>query len=222
MSDFSVTLPADILRAVAIACSAEETRYYLQGVSVEPDGPTAHLVATDGHRLMVARVEAVIPGEKFIIPADAIARALKGYKAPVIELARRGGAWQLGDTLFRPIDGSFPAWNRVMPDLTSKGELGKLAQFDSSYLESFRKAAAMLGGRASHPHLHHCGASPALVTFSGRDDIFGLCMPRRGDDAREAPDLRLLVDMMTQKASEGAIRTAERHARLASASIAAE
>ncbi len=208
MSDFSVILPADILRAVAIACSAEETRYYLQGVSVEPDGATAHLVATDGHRLMVARVEAIIPGDKFIIPADAIARALKGHKAPGIELARRGGAWQLGDTLFRPIDGSFPAWHRVMPDVSGEGELGKLAQFDSSYLESFRKAAAMLGGRASHPHLHHCGASPALVTFAGRDDIFGLCMPRRGDDARDAAALRFLVDGMTRKAADAAARVA--------------
>ena len=205
MTDFSVILPADILRAVAIACSAEETRYYLQGVSVEPDGATAHLVATDGHRLMVARVEAIIPGEKFIIPADAIARALKGHKAPGIELARRGDAWQLGDTLFRPIDGTFPAWNRVMPDLTAKGEL---AQFDSGYLESFRKAAALIGGRASHPHLHHCGASPALVTFSGRDDIFGLCMPRRGDDARDATALRFLVDGMTRKAADAAARMA--------------
>jgi hypothetical protein len=206
MSDFDITLPCDILRAVALVVSSEETRYYLQGVSVEPDGATLHLVATDGHRLMIARVPEIIPGEKFIIPAEIIARALKGHKAPGIGFARRGGAYTLGDILFRPVDGSFPDWSRVMPDMA---ELGTLAQYDPAYLEGFRKAAVMLGDKLSKPQVHHCGHSPALVTFYGRSDIFGLCMPYRNADKRDPAELKAMVADMTRKARAAAPMAAE-------------
>jgi len=207
MSDFDITLPCDILRAVALAVSIKETRYYLQGVSVEPDGATLHLVATDGHCLMVARVPEAVPGPKFIIPADVIARALKGHfrALPDIRIVRRGDVYTLGDTVFRPVDGSFPDWSRV-PDLS---ELGTLAQYDPAYLESFRKAAVLLGGKLSKPQIHHCGHSAALVTFDGRSDIFGLCMPYRNADRREPGDLRAMVADMTRKVSAAARMAAE-------------
>lgn len=50
-----VTLNIRALRAVLVAVSTEETRYYLNGINLEftPDGVT--MAATDGHRMIVLR-----------------------------------------------------------------------------------------------------------------------------------------------------------------------
>ena len=50
-----VTLNIRALRAVLVAVSTEETRYYLNGINLEftPDGVI--MAATDGHRMIVLR-----------------------------------------------------------------------------------------------------------------------------------------------------------------------
>lgn len=54
--DFKCVVSADLFRRAMMAQSTEETRYYLNGVRVEPcaEGGVL-LVATDGHRLLVFR-----------------------------------------------------------------------------------------------------------------------------------------------------------------------
>lgn len=57
-ADFKCVVSADLFRRAMMAQSTEETRYYLNGVHIEPcpEGG-ALLVATDGHRLLVFRDE---------------------------------------------------------------------------------------------------------------------------------------------------------------------
>ena len=55
MTDFSFSVPTDVLRAALVCVSTEETRYYLRGVHVEPDADDVVLVSTDGHRLFCGR-----------------------------------------------------------------------------------------------------------------------------------------------------------------------
>jgi len=178
MTDFSIALNAGILRAALICTSDEETRYYLQGVSIEPNPRDLRVVSTDGHRLFCARVDVVVDVDKFLIPKDALARALKGYKHSVLYISREGNLWRAGDVVFTPIDGVFPDnWPRIIPQdppatLTA-------AQFNPAYLADMKKVAEALDGKGSVASVYADGENPALVTFGAREDCCAVVMPMR-------------------------------------------
>ena len=190
MTDFSFSVATDVLRAALVCVSTEETRYYLRGVSIEPDADDVVIVSTDGHRLFCGRVPmppagAILPQSKFIIPTDAVKKALTGYKGLGIHLTRTGDVWTLGDVTFKPVDGTFPEWRRVAPSQkTISEDLGKLAQFNPTYMADMAKVAKAVapGPRHTvHATVHHMGSGPAVVTFTGREDLFCLVMPMRGE-----------------------------------------
>ena len=134
-----------MLEQTAYAASTEETRYYLRGVRFgidDADGPKLAAVATDGHRMGVAAI-AVPPGAEgmpeIIVPSAAAAALGKMLakldgSAPVAVAVRRhpagvsfglppaatggatGGAAGGGSVLtVKLIDGTFPAYQRVIP-----------------------------------------------------------------------------------------------------------
>lgn len=171
MSIFSIEIPVDLLKAAHACVSTEETRYYLNGVFVDPRG---WLVATDGHRLFAARIsgiEGTLPPEGVIIPRDTIKKALTGYKQQTITLTDKA----LGDTLCTFIDGTFPAWERVVPKETSS----QTAQFNPAYVGDMGKIAKLVGANNGYPHIWHNGEGPALVSFFPREDCFAVLMPVR-------------------------------------------
>lgn len=45
------------LTACKVAISSQETRYYLNGICLESDDDGLHVVATDGHRLVAAKLK---------------------------------------------------------------------------------------------------------------------------------------------------------------------
>lgn len=112
-----VTLSPDLLKAAVIFTSKEETRFYLKGVAIQATPATVKIAATDGHRLFVARVDQTENTETFsiIIPTDAIATATKGAKYPLALSKLSDTQWRLGDTIFTPIDGTFPGYERIVP-----------------------------------------------------------------------------------------------------------
>lgn len=85
--DFKCVVSADLFRRTMMAQSTEETRYYLNGVRIEPcpEGGVL-LIATDGHRLLVFRdADGFISGGSATISLSSImARALsaKPWKHP--------------------------------------------------------------------------------------------------------------------------------------------
>ncbi len=195
MSNFAVELDADILHAALICTSNKETRYYLKGVSIEPNARDLRVVSTDGHRLFCARVSAVVAAEPFLIPRDTLVRALKGTKAEKVMVSRVSETWTVGDINFTPIDGTFPAWGRLFPrDLPAS--MGA-AEYNPAYLVDMVKIAVALNGRGSMPSIHPNGKGPALVTFGDRDDCVALVMPRIGDKKRGLQTLQDLVTSIT-------------------------
>jgi len=206
MTDFSFSVPTDVLRAALVCVSTEETRYYLRGVHVEPDADDVVLVSTDGHRLFCGRCPlppagAVTPAEPFIIPTETIKKALTGYKGLGIHLTRTGDVWTLGDVTFRPVDGTFPDWRRVVPtQKTISDDLGKIAQFDPAYIGDMGKVCKALVG-AGKPVIHHMGGNPSMVTFPGREDLFCLLMPMRADMLDTAELGFLLAHVAQNKAA---------------------
>lgn len=130
------TLSTDELRGALDSCapcmSNEETRYYLCGVFFHVDGDVLRLVSTDGHKLAaveIARPEGLaIEHDKsggFIVPAATVTElrdALKKTKAENVTCKLSNNESrvqiQIGPNLIffaRKIDGTFPAYQRVIP-----------------------------------------------------------------------------------------------------------
>ena len=117
-----------LIEHTQFAISTEETRYYLNGIylhSVEQEGKLMlRAVATDGHRLASAQIEAPsgcegMPG--VIIPRKAVGEIQKLIEDPeavvAIELSEAKIRITVGAVVLtsKLIDGTFPDYNRVIP-----------------------------------------------------------------------------------------------------------
>ncbi len=135
--DVNFTIPsadlAKIIDKTRFAISLEETRYYLNGIHFHAhmNGATSTLrgVATDGHRL--ARVEVPLPDGAAKIPPIIMPRKTVGEIRKLIdehsgdiEMSVSANRIQLviGSTLLvsRLIDGTFPDYERVIPNDNDK------------------------------------------------------------------------------------------------------
>ena len=187
-----VTLNIRALRAVLVAVSTEETRYYLNGINLEftPDGVV--MAATDGHRMIVLRQpygEHAATGAhaSVIVPRDLVAKLkvkLKTLDETTLTIGDDGRLTfeHAGESYGGArVDGTFPDYRRVVPqDLD-----GKPAQYDPIYLADFAKARKELGGdRTTSPIVRYNGGSPAVVDFAYETgfDAFGVIMPLRTTD----------------------------------------
>lgn len=127
---------AGMIERTAFAISTEETRYYLNGIYMHVTEGTLRAVATDGHRLARAEVEAPegtegMPG--IIVPRKTVGEVQKllggaekggeGEQAMVrVELSDAKIRFSLGDTVLtsKLIDGTFPDYQRVIPTANDK------------------------------------------------------------------------------------------------------
>ena len=183
------------LKAVALFCSKEETRYYLKGVNLQFRSDHVIMVATNGHYLTALRqtleepLDSPIPDT--IVPIELIDRIKISKHLDVCELYVDKGRITItycGATYADgAIDGSFPDWSRVSPSSVS----GEAAQFDAAYPALFMKAARMFD-KSAQIKIAHNGLNPALVTWlpveSGLD-AFGVLMPHRMSEAMTAPPM---------------------------------
>jgi len=174
-----ITISPDLLKAAVLFTSKEETRYYLKGVSIQATPATIKVAATDGHRLFVARENQEENTETFsiIIPSETIATATKGVKYCHLELSKISETqWRLGDTIFTPIDGTFPEYSRIVPTSVS----GETAQYNPEYIAGLGKANKLLGG-SNTATIGYNGDKPALVTGDGykAHNALAVLMPMR-------------------------------------------
>ena len=127
---------AGMIDRTAFAISTEETRYYLNGIYLHVMEGMLRAVATDGHRLARAEVEAPegtegMPG--IIVPRKTVGEVQKllgaaqpgeeGETARVrVELSDAKIRFTLGDTVLtsKLIDGTFPDYQRVIPTANDK------------------------------------------------------------------------------------------------------
>lgn len=180
------TINLRILSALSICASTEETRYYLKGVKLEITPRHTTYVVTDGHRLVAHREELHADLEDnatlgdFIIPL-AQCKAIKLGKHGDGAATISGDASRLtiehdgSATSFKPIDGSFPDWRRVIPS----GEPdGVTAQFNPKYLADFAKIGTVLGYDAK-VWVAHNGDAPASVSWNGNTATLAVIMPIR-------------------------------------------
>lgn len=110
------------------AISTEETRYYLNGIffhTVEDEGNLVlRAVATDGHRLARIQLDAPSGSEampQIIVPRKAVGEILKQVEDPeatvTVEVSETKIRLTVGSVIItsKLIDGTFPDYNRVIP-----------------------------------------------------------------------------------------------------------
>jgi DNA polymerase-3 subunit beta len=187
-----------LLDKTAFAISTEETRYYLNGVYFHLQGADLRAVSTDGHRLAISTLKAPKDSEGMpavIIPRLCVAELLKIISkkeagAVRVEVAEKTVTFEVaGYTLMsKTIDGSFPDYNRVIPqgDFTVNVDKDSLAGIVSRVLKvgSERKLAINLAFEAGkltvstrNPNIGEVSesmacqwdyASPFEIGFNGR------------------------------------------------------
>lgn len=174
------------LKAVSLAASTEQPRYYLNGVHVECRTDHVIYVSTNGHVMLVAREElpTLESGEErltgnFIIPLDDCApKLLRGDEATVILSAETKDAvrMKLGTHLITLIEGTFPDWRRVVPKASDGGEH---AHFNPEYVALMGKFAKAMTGKPQDAVIQRGAATdPRAVSF-GPGHAFGVIMPMR-------------------------------------------
>lgn len=115
-----------LLDRTGFAMAHQDVRYYLNGVLLEIEGNHVRAVATDGHRLALATMEQ--PGleatkKQVIVPRKGVVSLQKLIGAvddPVkVELGSNHVRVTLADVVFttKLIDGRFPDYTRVIPEL---------------------------------------------------------------------------------------------------------
>lgn len=225
-----VDVSARLFYAAALVASREETRYYLNGVHVQPcAGGGVMLVATDGHRLVCVRdssgscLKPVTVGFPDGFPRDLPTEKLgEEFRLRVDSagvLSIPGAYLSSGNAL---IDGSYPEWARVVLPLRDAIKAGKrgLATFNSNYLHSFGKVAAKLTPKSGAPLVRivhgETASDPALVLFPDFPDAFAVIMPVRSADLNAIPifakPLIELTDKKDKKEKAARLKAAKKQA----------
>lgn len=205
----SAIVNAKLFSIVNNFVSSEETRYYLKGVLIQrhQSGKGVYLVATDGHRMMVAYdADGSTTLEDVIVRLDKSAlamckpdrrepndRALRVHGDGEVEILadciREHGTLSESRLVssFRNciVDGTFPGWQRVIPCEFA----GTPSSFNGAYLSDFGKAAKDLTGQKDAAiRIIGNDGGPALIRFRGCDHAFGILMPLRDETTMSLPD----------------------------------
>lgn len=157
----SFTAKAGILRRLfdktKFAISTEETRYYLNGVYMHvadgEEGQVLRCVATDGHRL--ARIDAELPIGASDMPGVIVPRKTVGELRKLLEEDDLDVAVSVSETKLRfatpdisltskVIDGTFPDYNRVIP----QGNTRKLEVDANDFAKAVDRVATVSSERS--------------------------------------------------------------------------
>ena len=124
------------LKAVLLAASKKDIRYYLNGVHVTKH----HLVGTDGHRMHIVCHGGDWPHDPVTIPRDACELAVKG-KTTTLEITPTA----IGPLSYRPVEGTYPGYTRVMAGrMALNGGVSQGDQFANMQWEFLRDADAAI------------------------------------------------------------------------------
>lgn len=181
------SIPRKHLSAAAVFAGAQGIRYYLNGVFVEVHQAEVRCVATDGSMAGVCR--SLTEQEEMpdvIVPNETIKVVLAANKSEVLALEFEGGKWSIGGIPFKPVDGTYPDYRRIIP----REHSGKAAQFNPAFIAAFAKAGKALGFKSA-PIIRHNGEGGAQVQFYGCDDFVGVIMPLRAFNEKY-PDTGLI------------------------------
>ena len=156
-SEFAIT-QGELKRLIDLtqyAMARQDVRYYLNGLLLEVTDQQVRAVATDGHRLAVAQLDATTgmqESKSIIIPRKGVlelARLLIGKEDELkVRVGSNAVQMSIDDVRFtsKLIDGKFPDYGRVIPDA---GQCDKRLSIDR---ESFRQCLLRASVLSSDKH----------------------------------------------------------------------
>jgi len=197
-----VQIPATQLSAAikgsAYAAGQQDARYYLNGLYLQQQDKLLHVVGTDGHRLACN----VLPADTMIdhiIPNNAtkeLAR-LTGDSL-IIQACKNGISWTCGDiSLYtKTIDGRYPDWRRVIPDI----ETAQTVAIDRKALASaLSRVSVIRTGDNKEGIRFKFGNRQLAINFANRDGAEADDLLEIDSDTEAAIDLNLgyLSDLLS-------------------------
>lgn len=199
----TASVDATLFRLVSTVVGRSETRFYLRYVCIDPH-PTqgVYLVATDGHRMLVAHDPEGECSERVLCrPTKGLRRACDAHRfetrrvsidseadtATVTRQQVDTGTVKPVATFNGVVDAAdvalFPKWQGVVP-VIDPDDPAVSAAYNCGYVVDFAAIGQqMLDERristrgAGYLAITPRGGGPALIRWSGFDDIFGILMP---------------------------------------------
>lgn len=138
------------LKAALLAAGKKDIRYYLNGVRIN----AKHIVATDGVRMNVIAHGGEWPHDDVTIPRETVEMAIK-LKLKTLDVTPEA----IGPIAFKPLDGKFPDYTRVMPALSLGVDQGSVhTQVNPDFLRDAVAAVKLVVGH-SHVSLSLIGGT---------------------------------------------------------------
>lgn len=210
-------LTAELMLLAYSAVSTEETRYYLNGVHVEPHYEKgAILTSTDGRRMLVIHdadaenvTDSIVTLPAFVRQQMKPKKGLKLVRKVLSVDAENKTATVTDETINKEgavsrstdivtahnviIDGTFPNWRKVCP--SGEMEPTSVPAFNGNYLAEMGKIGATFmtnsyNSKGSMYFLRAKGSddgAPSLVRWSGVHHAFGVLMPMRAEPVLSLP-----------------------------------
>ena len=173
------TIQIKTIKALLHFAAKKDVRHYLKGVHIE-QGPTGTFaVATNGHFIAVARIDAQAQTPaSVIVGSDHLADAIKGAKG-VIQINVDGTKVTIktgtSEVTAQAVGGSYPDWRRVI----RAPQTGEQAYFNPDYLATVQKAAREYHGKKdAFVHVTQNGNSVGHCAID--DDLQVFVMPVHG------------------------------------------
>lgn len=146
---------ADMARAfgrVRFAASTSDSQWYLQGVLLDYHDGSLHFVATDTHRLAVSGIAAPKGSDecpRAIVPSEGVDAALTVFKDTAeveITISDKAAGFAADNIRLsaRLIDGTYPPYEKIIPERGSPGFSVKRAEF----VDCLQRANVLVGDGA--------------------------------------------------------------------------
>lgn len=169
------------LKFVAHAKAKNDVRYYLNAVNFEFSNGTLTLVATDGHRMAWAEVEAPgMPDAQYLLLGSDIDTMLKVYKAnstgdvTLNSANGRVGFHSAGQVVScAEVDGKFPDWRRVANVPAGAGPSAMSKGVNCDYLAEAGKAFSPLTGKYGRTVVH-INPDGQAMRLEAKPSVFGV------------------------------------------------
>jgi DNA polymerase-3 subunit beta len=181
------TIEIKTIKALLHFAAKKDIRYYLQGVHIEQGATGTYAVATNGHYIAIARIDAQAQTPaSVIVGSGQLAAAIKGAKGAAMVGAdgpRVTIKTTAGETTGDAVEAQYPDWRRVI----RAPQTGEQAYFNPEYLATVQKAAGEYhGNKGTLYHVTQNGTSVGHCDIDDNLQVF--VMPVRGADRpRVAP-----------------------------------
>lgn len=201
---YTLTVSLATLRAARTHSAVKDVRYYLCGVYL--DTKAGKVVATDGHRMLIANARGVkLDAAPVIIPNDLLDAALKqfggeyarGKALGAVDVAVTVDGVQLtittptGQVSGKALEGAFPDWRRVVPKADEVATFAPAVlnwEYVTDACEALTIAANISKAKAGQhaTRVQQRGEFPAIVCDADADVVV-VVMPMRNNLSAEAP-----------------------------------